>query len=140
MTIQTKELFAYDKYKSYHSFLFDCPLICRHFKGQPLSLIPIRGILLPVPAISAHFLDAILRFPTQFGLCLGRIAITGGNIARTSWLDGILDGHTANSLQKNIFQRILLIRIKLLIIRLQILEHLSDKLLLRLAAVLLHQR
>lgn len=45
-----------------------------------LPIIPIRVILLPVPAISAHFPDAILRFPTQFGLCLGRITI---NSSRT---------------------------------------------------------
>ena len=33
------------------------------------------------------------------GLCLGRIAITGGDITRTSWLDGILDGHTIRLLK-----------------------------------------
>ena len=59
-----------------------------------LFLKTIGVVFLPVPAVAAHFLDAELSLPAKFCLCLGRVAIACGNIARTTRLDRVWNGNT----------------------------------------------
>ena len=51
----------------------------------------VRIVLLPVPGVAAHILDAVFSLPAQFALGLGGIAVAGGNVARTAGLDAV--GH-----------------------------------------------
>ena len=47
--------------------------------------------MLPVPGIAAHFLEAVLSFPSEFAFCFGRVGVTGGNVACSSRFDAIGD-------------------------------------------------
>ena len=54
----------------------------------------VRIVLLPVPAVAAHFFDAEFSLPTQFSFCLGWVAIASSDVTRTTWLDGIRNRNT----------------------------------------------
>ena len=55
----------------------------------PLHVKPVGVILLPVPAVPAHILNAVLRFPAEFFIGLSRIRIAGVNISGTPALDDV---------------------------------------------------
>ena len=59
------------------------------------GLIPIRVVALPVPAVGAHLLDAVLRLPAQLALGLGGVAPALGNVAGAARVDHIGDLLTA---------------------------------------------
>ena len=56
--------------------------------------IPVGVLSLPVPAVAHHLINAVLGFPAQFFLSLGRIAKAGCDVACTAWFDGVGDRHT----------------------------------------------
>ena len=58
---------------------------------QGLLLKTVGIVLLPVPAVATHLLDAELCLPSELLLGLGGIAVAGGDVARTARLDGV--GH-----------------------------------------------
>ena len=64
-----------------------------------LPLISIRILTLPVPTVTAHFFNAVLGFPAEFGFGLGGVAVAGGDIAGTAGLDAIGDFHTVDFLK-----------------------------------------
>ena len=64
-----------------------------------LPLISIRILTLPVPTVTAHFFNAVLGFPTEFGFGFGWIAVAGGDVAGTAGLDGIGDFHSVDFLK-----------------------------------------
>ena len=49
--------------------------------------ISIRVLALPSPGILTHLFDAVLRFPSQFFFCFGRIAVAHGDVTCTSRFD-----------------------------------------------------
>lgn len=51
---------------------------------EGLVLVAVRIVLLPVPCVAAHLLDAILSLPIQLLLCLCGVAVAGGNISGTT--------------------------------------------------------
>ena len=66
---------------------------------QSLPLIPIRILILPVPAVTAHLFYAVLGFPTEFGFGLGRVAVASGDVTGTAGLDGVGDFHSVDFLK-----------------------------------------
>src|SRR5699024_9383026 len=54
-----------------------------------LSLIPVRVLALPVPAVSAHFLNAVLSFPAQLLLGLGGVGVALRNVSGTAGVNYI---------------------------------------------------
>ena len=55
------------------------------------GVVAVGVVLLPVPAVSAHLLDAVLRHPTQLVLCLGGVGVALGDIAGAAGIDHIGD-------------------------------------------------
>lgn len=60
-----------------------------------LSPVPIRVLLLPVPAAPAHVINIVFRMPAQLTVSLERIRIADGNIAGTACLDDVGNGDAA---------------------------------------------
>ena len=56
-----------------------------------LCLISVRITALPSPGILAHFFEAALCCPAKLFLCLCRVSVAGGNIARTALFNHIRD-------------------------------------------------
>ena len=71
------------------SFIFDLIKFWLLFKS-------VRIVLLPVPAVAAHFLDTEVSLPTEFCLCLCRVAIACCDVARTTRLDRIRNRNIVN--------------------------------------------
>ena len=59
------------------------------------SVVAIGVVLLPVPAVGTHFLDAVFRHPAKLVLCLGGVCIALGNVAGAARVDHIGDLLTA---------------------------------------------
>ena len=53
------------------------------------GVVAIGVVLLPVPAVSAHLLNAVLSFPAEFIFRFGSIGVAGCDIAGAAWLDFI---------------------------------------------------
>ena len=56
---------------------------------QSTSLVSVRILTLPVPAVVAHLVDAILSLPAQLAFSLRRVAVASGNVASATRLDRV---------------------------------------------------
>ena len=55
------------------------------------GMVAIGVVLLPVPAVGAHFLDAVLGHPAQLVLGLGGVGVALGDITGAACLDDVGD-------------------------------------------------
>ena len=61
-------------------------------REAPLEVsVSIGVILLPVPAVADHFVDAEFGFPAEFGFGFGGVAKAGGDVTGTTGFDAV--GH-----------------------------------------------
>ena len=63
------------------------------------GVVAVRVLLLPVPAVGAHFLDAVLSHPAKLIPGLGGVSIALGDVAGAAGLDDVGDGLAAGLLE-----------------------------------------
>jgi hypothetical protein len=56
-------------------------------KKMKLLFESVRIVLLPVPAVAAHLLDAELSLPTELCLSLSGVTVACSDVTRTAGLD-----------------------------------------------------
>ena len=59
------------------------------------GVVAVRVLLLPVPAVGAHLLDAVLGHPAQLVLGLGGVGVALCDVAGAAGVDDVGDGLAA---------------------------------------------
>ena len=63
------------------------------------GVVAVRVLLLPVPAVGAHLLDAVLSHPAQLVFGLGGVSVALGDVAGAAGIDDVGDGLAAGFLE-----------------------------------------